>query len=401
MRARHPRVRARRGSWSCLVALLAGSAQSRRAMTVDDVIDLVQVSAPRISPDGRRVLYTVSELGKWKDNKRVTSIWIADADGANARRFLAQRKRSRRGLVARRPLRWRSCRRAMPPTRDATATRPTATAQIYVIPVDGGEACEADRSQGQHSRLRVDERQRRRSCFSPSTRKPTRRRPRRRRATTRSSSTKGANGQERGRIQRAMARRDRRQDRTADHQRRHAAGRRLPACRPTARRSRSSIAARTRATVSTTPRSPSVDATSGAIKTLTQNNAPETERAMVARREDAFLSGAERHVVGSGRREAVGGAGRRRRRAAQADRIVQRRHRAVRLGARRPVDRLRRRDPRARRRSTASAWRRARSRRSPAATGRAGWNRYRPTRKRGVAVVSTPTAPGEVERRSI
>ena len=67
-------------------------AQSKRAMTVDDVIDLVQVSQPRISPDGRRVLYTVSELGKWKDNKRVTSIWIVDADGSNARRFLGNEK---------------------------------------------------------------------------------------------------------------------------------------------------------------------------------------------------------------------------------------------------------------------------------------------------------------------
>ena len=49
----------------------SAAAQSKRAMTVDDVIDLVQLSAPRISPDGRRVLYTASELGKWKDNKRV------------------------------------------------------------------------------------------------------------------------------------------------------------------------------------------------------------------------------------------------------------------------------------------------------------------------------------------
>src|SRR4029450_5850929 len=61
------------------------AAQPKRAMTGDDVIDLVQLSAPRISPDGRRVLYTQSELGKWKDNKRVTSIWIAGTDGSNAR----------------------------------------------------------------------------------------------------------------------------------------------------------------------------------------------------------------------------------------------------------------------------------------------------------------------------
>src|SRR5919112_1144590 len=80
---------------SCLLIAVASSsptAQSKRAMTIDDVIDLVQVSAPRISPDGRRVLYTVSELGKWKDNKRVTSIWIVDADGTNARRFLGHEK---------------------------------------------------------------------------------------------------------------------------------------------------------------------------------------------------------------------------------------------------------------------------------------------------------------------
>src|SRR5438093_3547189 len=86
---------ARRAAVPVVFLLLIASsarAQSRRAMTVDDVIDLTQVSAPRISPDGRRVLYTVSELGKWKDNKRVTSIWIADADGSNARRFLANEK---------------------------------------------------------------------------------------------------------------------------------------------------------------------------------------------------------------------------------------------------------------------------------------------------------------------
>jgi len=54
--------------FSCLLIAslsLDALAQSKRAMTVDDVIDLAQVSSPRLSPDGRRVLYTVSELGKW------------------------------------------------------------------------------------------------------------------------------------------------------------------------------------------------------------------------------------------------------------------------------------------------------------------------------------------------
>src|SRR5205823_4753051 len=69
--------------FACFTAFVfAGPAraQTRRAMTVDDVLDLVQVSAPRISPDGRRVLYTKSELAPWKDNKRTSTIWIVDAD---------------------------------------------------------------------------------------------------------------------------------------------------------------------------------------------------------------------------------------------------------------------------------------------------------------------------------
>src|SRR5690349_23890379 len=73
-------------------SLSIASAQTRRPMTIDDVLDLVQLSAPRITPDGTRVLYAVSELAKWKDNKRVTSIWIANADGTGARSFLAHER---------------------------------------------------------------------------------------------------------------------------------------------------------------------------------------------------------------------------------------------------------------------------------------------------------------------
>jgi dipeptidyl aminopeptidase/acylaminoacyl peptidase len=114
-------------------------AQARRAMTIDDVIDLVQVSAPRISPDGRRVLYTVSELGKWKDNKRVTSIWIADADGSNARRFLAHEKdHAPAWSPDSRSVAFLSTRDAAAGARDGGGAE--SDAQIWIIPVDGGEA---------------------------------------------------------------------------------------------------------------------------------------------------------------------------------------------------------------------------------------------------------------------
>ena len=90
---------ARRSSLVILLTapLLAASAvaQDRRPPTIDDVIDLVGASSPQISPDGRRVLYSRSEIEAWDDNERVTSVWIVGADGSNPRRFLASDKDSR------------------------------------------------------------------------------------------------------------------------------------------------------------------------------------------------------------------------------------------------------------------------------------------------------------------
>ena len=128
----------------CMLAVLAlGSstlAQSKRPMTIDDVINLAQVSAPRISPDGRRVIYTVSELGTWKDNKRVTSIWIADADGSNARRFLGNEKdRNAAWSPDGKSIAFLSSRDAPAGGREGEGGADSG-AQIYVIPVDGGEA---------------------------------------------------------------------------------------------------------------------------------------------------------------------------------------------------------------------------------------------------------------------
>ncbi len=121
-----------------LMAVLpaSASAQYRRAPTLDDMLDLVQVSSPQISPDGGRVLYTRSEIKDWKDNKRVSTIWIADADGSHAYQFLGSDKdRSPKwspdgSLVA------------FLSTRDASDAKDGegATAQIWLIRSTGGEA---------------------------------------------------------------------------------------------------------------------------------------------------------------------------------------------------------------------------------------------------------------------
>lgn len=129
------------------------AAQSRRAMTIDDGLDLVQLSAPRISPDGTRVLYTVSELGKWRDNKRVTSIWLANADGSGARRFLGHEKdRSAAWSPDGRFVAFLGSRGAAGDggsggNGDSRGTG-DAGAQIWIIRSDGGEAVQLTNHKG-------------------------------------------------------------------------------------------------------------------------------------------------------------------------------------------------------------------------------------------------------------
>jgi dipeptidyl aminopeptidase/acylaminoacyl peptidase len=110
------------------------SAQNRRPMSIDDVLDFVQLSAPRISPDGSRVLFARSEIKEWKDNKRVATIWIANADGTNQYQFLASDKD--------RVPQWSpsGSHVAFLSTRDKPESDKDGGPQIWVIPANGGEA---------------------------------------------------------------------------------------------------------------------------------------------------------------------------------------------------------------------------------------------------------------------
>src|SRR5262245_52584813 len=135
----------RRSAAAFALAVLTAApaaSQPRRAMTIDDVLDLVQVSAPRISPDGTRVLYTVSELAKWKDNKRVTSIWMANADGTGARTFLGhERDRNPAWSPDGRSIAFLSARDAASGSGESAGSGSAdSAAQIWIIPATGGEA---------------------------------------------------------------------------------------------------------------------------------------------------------------------------------------------------------------------------------------------------------------------
>ena len=125
----------------CAVAVMAAtlaqvSAQSpaKRAMTFMDVIEMRSVGGGDISPDGRRVVYTVS-IPHWKSGRNYTDIYIAQADGSGAPRrmtFSAEKNESS-------PQWARDGRQfAFLSNRDATGT--ATTTQLYLMHADGGEA---------------------------------------------------------------------------------------------------------------------------------------------------------------------------------------------------------------------------------------------------------------------
>ena len=61
-------------------SLAPASAQTRRAITVDDLLALHRVSDPQIAPDGSRVAYTVGTSDR-QANRVGRNIWIVATGG--------------------------------------------------------------------------------------------------------------------------------------------------------------------------------------------------------------------------------------------------------------------------------------------------------------------------------
>src|SRR5437588_517023 len=97
-----------------------------RNLTVDDLYDIPSPSDAQLSPDGSRIAFVVSKPDRDSDTN-LTSIWVVSADG-NARQFTA-------GPGDSAP-RWSptGCEMAF------IAKRGDDPPQVYLLPVDGGEA---------------------------------------------------------------------------------------------------------------------------------------------------------------------------------------------------------------------------------------------------------------------
>ena len=55
---------------------------SKPGLKIDDLNRLVRVGDPKMSPDGKQIVYTVSRVDT-EDDKSVSELWMVDWDGSN------------------------------------------------------------------------------------------------------------------------------------------------------------------------------------------------------------------------------------------------------------------------------------------------------------------------------
>jgi dipeptidyl aminopeptidase/acylaminoacyl peptidase len=71
------------------LVLSAGAQDARRALTVDDALDLVSVGGALLTPDGTRVFFSRTELD-WAGNKRETKYYMMPADGGEPYEYIGK-----------------------------------------------------------------------------------------------------------------------------------------------------------------------------------------------------------------------------------------------------------------------------------------------------------------------
>jgi dipeptidyl aminopeptidase/acylaminoacyl peptidase len=118
-------------AFSLFVCLILASpfalAQSKRAMTFEDILSLRAASDPRISPDGRFVAFVVTQADM-KTNFRNSDLWLVAADAGEPRQ------------ITNSPRRDDSPQWSPDSRRIAFISDREGKAQVYVIAIDGGEA---------------------------------------------------------------------------------------------------------------------------------------------------------------------------------------------------------------------------------------------------------------------
>ena len=128
----------RRASCAVLICFLAFVSVSRaqvRVPTVDDLINVRQISGPKISPNGRWIAYTVSETD-WKQDAFVTQLWIVNLSTGNNIQLT-------RGDKSSSSPQWSPDSQSLA----FTSSRIGDKSQIFLIRPDGGEAIQLTKAE--------------------------------------------------------------------------------------------------------------------------------------------------------------------------------------------------------------------------------------------------------------
>jgi len=73
----------------CIAIFLQAEEKTRRPMTVDDALNMVDVGDALISPDGQWAFFSKSELD-WKENKRKSKYFMMPAEGGEAFQYIGE-----------------------------------------------------------------------------------------------------------------------------------------------------------------------------------------------------------------------------------------------------------------------------------------------------------------------
>ena len=120
---------------SLAASVFAQKQSTAKTPTIDQSLETVSVNSPKISPDGKRVIYEQSRTN-WESNAFDTELWIADA-ATGDRHPLSLRGSSSTDAAWSPDGRWIAFLSDRP---GSLKDSPGGKKQLYVMPADGGEA---------------------------------------------------------------------------------------------------------------------------------------------------------------------------------------------------------------------------------------------------------------------
>lgn len=107
----------------------------KKKVEIRDLEEIEIISAPMISPDGKKVVFVHTEMN-FEEDEYINHLWIADTDEGEPYQFTASRGKDKNPSWS--PDGKHILFTSTPPSKEEEEKKPKT--QIYVIPVDGGEA---------------------------------------------------------------------------------------------------------------------------------------------------------------------------------------------------------------------------------------------------------------------